>query len=172
MQLEQGRLARDVDIQKGIYLTLKQQFELAKIEEVQEASIVQVLDKPQVPLGPSNKNLKLSILLSGLVGIVLGILVGFVRNYLDNSDIDERKKLRRIKNFTKKKSKDFLMDHRVSGIVSVLLLVGLPFYLGHRSQNPTFFGMYSARLMLVNIVYVLTLLFSLGIFINLTRNKN
>ena len=34
LQLEQERLARDVEIQKGIYLTLKQQFELAKIEEV------------------------------------------------------------------------------------------------------------------------------------------
>ena len=28
---------RDVEIQKGIYLTLKQQYELVKIEEVQQA---------------------------------------------------------------------------------------------------------------------------------------
>ena len=75
LELEQGRLARDVEIQKGIYLTLKQQYELAKIEEVQEASIVQVLDKPQVPLGPTNKNLKRSVLLAGILGIGLGILV-------------------------------------------------------------------------------------------------
>ena len=47
LQLEQDRLERDVEIQKGIYLTLKQQYELAKIEEIQGASVVQVLDKPK-----------------------------------------------------------------------------------------------------------------------------
>ena len=58
MQLEQERLDRDVEIQKGVYLTLKQQLELAKIEEVQETSVVQILDRPQIALGPSNKKLK------------------------------------------------------------------------------------------------------------------
>ena len=102
LQLEQSRLGRDVEIQKGIYLTLKQQYELAKIEEVQETSIVQVLDKPQVPLGPDNKNLKLSVLLAGILGVGLGIAIGFIRAYVDNSDMDERKKLRRIKHLFKK----------------------------------------------------------------------
>ena len=35
--LEQERLSRDLDIQKNIFLTLKQQLELAKIEAVQES---------------------------------------------------------------------------------------------------------------------------------------
>ena len=105
LQLEQDRYGRDVEIQKGIYLTLKQQYELVKIEEVQETSIVQVLDKPQMPLGPTNKNLKLSVLLAGMFGIVLGIMIGFVRAYVHNSDMDERKKLRRVKHFFKKKAK-------------------------------------------------------------------
>ena len=48
LQLELERLAREVEVQKGIYLTLKQQFEMAKIEEVQETSIMRVLDKPRV----------------------------------------------------------------------------------------------------------------------------
>ena len=108
LELEQERLARDVEIQTGIYLTLKQQLELAKIEEVQEASIVQVLDNPQVPLSPSNKNLIRSILLAGILGIGLGIMLGFVRSYLDNSDMEERKKLRRIKHFINKKAKGIL----------------------------------------------------------------
>ena len=77
--------------------------ELAKIEEIQVASIVQVLDESQMPLGPSNKNLKLSVLLAGVLGVGLGILLGFVRSYVNNSDIDERRKLRRVRNFLKKK---------------------------------------------------------------------
>ena len=172
LMLEQGRLARDVEIQKGIYLTLKQQLELSKIEEIQESSIVQVLDKPQVPLGPSNIKLKMNVLLAGILGIGLGIMIGFVRAYADNSDMDERKKLRRVKHFFKKKTKDILLDRRIVGIVSVLLLIGLPFYLGHESKNPVFFGMYSAKLMLVNTFYVFALIFSISLFVYLTRKEN
>ena len=171
LQLEQGRLARNVEIQKGIYLTLKQQFELAKIEEVQEASIVQVLDRPQVPLGPSNKNLKLSVLLAGVLGVVLGIIIGFIRAYADNSDIDERKKLRRVKHLLKKKMKDIFIDRRIAGIVSGLMLVGLPLFLGYKSKSPIFFGMYSAKLMLVNTVYVFVLLSAIVLFFYLNKTS-
>ena len=171
LQLEQERLDRNVEVQKGIFLTLKQQLELAKIEEVQEASVVQILDKPQIALGPSNKNLKWSVLLAGILGLGLGIVLGFIRSYLDNNDMEERKKLRRVKHFFKKKTKDIILDRRVSGIVSVFLLIGLPFYLGHESKNPVFFDMYSPKLMLVNTVYVLMLIVSISLFIILSRKK-
>jgi uncharacterized protein involved in exopolysaccharide biosynthesis len=172
LQLEQEQLTRDVEVQKSVYLTLKQQLELAKIEEVQEASIVQILDKPQIPLGPSNKNIKLSVLLAVMLGIGLGIVLGFIRSYLNNSDIDERRKLRRVRNFIKKKGKDAILDHRMSIIVSILLIVGLPFYLGHKSQNPVYFGMYSPAMMFVNTVYILTLIASIILFFHLRRRKN
>jgi len=168
LQLEQGRFERDVEIQKGIYLTLKQQYELAKIEEVQEASIVQVLDTPQVPLGPTNIKLKMSVLLAGVLGIGLGIMLGFVRSYLDNSDMKERKKLRRVKHSFKKKIKELFKDRRIVGIVSGFMLIGLPLFLGTQSSNPVYFGLYSAKLMLVNTVYILIFLFSSGLFIRLT----
>ncbi|MBT6030095.1 MAG: hypothetical protein HOH13_07300 [Crocinitomicaceae bacterium] len=171
LQLELERLVRDLEIQKGIYLTLKQQLELAKIEEVQEASIVQILDKPQIALGPSNKNLILSVLFAGVFGVGLGILLGFVRSYLDNTDIAERKKLRRIKHFFKKKTKDIILDRRVTGIISVLLLIGLPFYLGYESKNPVFFGRYSTVLMLVITIYLITLIFSIGLFLYNSRKN-
>ena len=106
-----------------------------------------------------------------MLGIVLGILLGFVRSYINNSDIDERRKLRRVRNFMKKKGRDIVYDRRVSGIVSILLLFGLPYYLGHQSNNPVFFGMYSYKLMLVNTIYVLTLIASVSLFIHLTRKK-
>lgn len=169
LQLDQERMQRDVEVQKEIYLTLKQQQELAKIEEIQKISIVQVLDKPQVSLGPSNKNLKLSVIIAGILGVGLGILIGFIRSYADSSDMEERKKLRRIKHLFKKKTVEILKDRRISGIVSGIMLMGLPLFLGYESQNPVFFGMYSTKLMLVNIVYVLVLTFSVFLFILLTR---
>jgi uncharacterized protein involved in exopolysaccharide biosynthesis len=171
LRLEQGRLARDVEIQKGIYLTLKQQFELAKIEEIQGASIVQILDKPQVPLGPTNIKLKLSVMLAGVLGVGLGILLGLIRSYFNSSDMDERKKLRRIKHLFKKKIKDIFQDRRIAGIVSGLMLIGLPLFLGYESKNPVYFGLYSTKLMLVNTVYVLVLISAISLFIYLTRRN-
>jgi hypothetical protein len=130
-----------------------------------------VLDKPQIALEPSNKNLKLSVLLAAVLGFGLGVMLGFVRSYLDNNDMEERKKLRRIKHFINKKAKDIILDRRVSGIVSLLLIIGLPFYLGYESKNPVFFSMYSAKLMLVNTVYVFVLLSSITLFIYLTKTS-
>jgi uncharacterized protein involved in exopolysaccharide biosynthesis len=171
LQLEQERLTRDVEIQKGIFLTLKQQLELAKIEEVQESSIVQILDMPQMPLRPFNKNIKLSLLLGSILGIALGILFSFIRSYLEGSDKEERKKLRRLKYFLKKKSKDIFLDQRFIGIISLFLLIGLPFYLGHESKNPVYFDRYSPTFMLVNIIYIFTLFLSIGLFIYITKKK-
>ena len=172
LQLEQERLNRDVDIQKGIFLTLKQQLELANIEKIQNETIVQVLDEPQVPLTSSGGyDLKLSVLLAGVLGVGLGIILGFVRSYVNQGDIYDRRKLRRIRNFLKNKSKDIVLDRRVSGLVSVLLLIGLPYYLGHQSKNPVFFGMYSGKLMLVNTVYIITLIFLIGLYIYNSKKK-
>jgi uncharacterized protein involved in exopolysaccharide biosynthesis len=159
LKLNEERLTRNVEIQKGIFLTLKQELELAKIEEIQKSSIVQFLDQPQLPLGPFNKNIKLSLILSFIFGAGLGFVVAFLRAYFNNSDISERKKLRRVKNFVNKKSKDFIVDYRVSGIMSVVLMIGLPFYIGHRSADPVLFGMYSIKLFIINIIYVVILLF-------------
>lgn len=47
----------------------------------------------------------------------------------------------------------------------------LPFYLGHESKSPVYFGMYSERLLLVNIFYVITLIFSIGLFIYNLKKK-
>ena len=142
------------------------------IEKIQEETVVQILDEPQIPLGGSGKNLRVSVLLAVVLGLGIGIFLGFARSYLNHGDKDERKKLRRVKNFIKKKSKDLILDHRIVGIVGVMLLIGLPYYLGHTSNNPVYFGMYSPRLMLINTVYVLTLVTSITLFIYLTRKEN
>jgi hypothetical protein len=169
--LELNRLERNVDIQEGVFLTLKQQLELAKIEEVQETSVIQILDRPEIAPKQSNKNLIQSLVLSLIFGMGLGVLIGFIRSYLNNDDLVERKKLRRSKAFFKKKIIDLFKDHRVAGIVSGLMLIGLPLFLGTQSTSPVFFGMYSRMQMIVNTVFIITFLFSSGLFINLIRKK-
>jgi len=171
LQLDMDRLTREVEIQKAIFLTLKQQSELAKIEKVQVTSIVQVLDKPQIPLSPSNKNIVNSVFIACISGLLFGILLGFFRGYVNNSDKDERKKLRRMRNFIKKKSKDIILDRRILAIISVMLFFGLPYYLGHESKNAVFFDRYSPSFMIINTVYILILVIAVGLFIYLSLKK-
>ena len=158
-------------IQKGIYLTLKQQLELANIEKIQKESIVQVLDEPQFPLVGSRKNLITKVILGGVFGLGFGILLGFIRSYLNNSNIDERRKLRRVRNFVKKKSYDFVSDYRVYGITSLMFLIGLPYSLSYKSSHPVYFDMYSSAAMLLNIIYIIALIISSILFIYY-RRKN
>ena len=171
LQLSLDRIEREVEIQKGIFLTLKQQLELAKIEEVQQASILQVLDSPKKPIYPSNKKSLLNIILTSIFGgFGLGALFAFIRSYINNNNIDERRKLRKVKNYVKKKGKDIILDQRIAGIIGCLLIFGLPFYLGHESQTPVFFGRYSLFLMIFNSIYIIILIISIFTFFFL-RNK-
>ena len=138
---------------------------------MQETSVIQVLDGPQIPLFSAGVNLKLSVLIAGLLGLGSAIALGFIRSYFNSGDIDERRKFRRMKNFLKKKSKEVILDRRISGIVSILFILCSPFYLGHKSQSPVFFGRYSATLMLFNTVYILILLIFISVFIFVTFQK-
>jgi len=52
--LEENRISREVNVQTQIYITLKQESELAQIEEVENSSMFSILDSPSVPLARSN----------------------------------------------------------------------------------------------------------------------
>ena len=159
--LEQERFERDVEIQKGIFLTLKQQLELAKIEEVQEVNVVKVLDYPEVPLYRSNKNLKVKFVLSVIMGVGLGVFFGFVRSYINNNDINERRKIRKIKGFIKKKSKDVLFDYRITSISSFLFVIFTPYYI-------KYYTIFSPIL----IVYLIAMTMSIVLFLtSVIKNK-
>ena len=84
--LEQERLAREVQVIIGVFQTLKQENELAKIQEVEETPVVHILDPPEAPLERSSPKKKQSVILAGLLGIGLGVGLVFVREYWKNSE--------------------------------------------------------------------------------------
>jgi len=170
--LEQERLMRELDIQKGIYLTLKQQLEMNKIEEVQKASIIQVLDYPNLPLDPSNQKNKIYILLiSVIIGFSSGILISLIREYIEHSHPNTRRQLRSGKNLVLKKVKTLYTDSRITGIMSILLIIGLPFFLSHQSLEPKFFGKYSTKAIFINLFYILFLIRLLFLYISNRKIK-
>ena len=92
LMLEQERLERDLEVQKDVYLTLKQQLELAKIEEIEQVTVVQILDYPKIPLQRSNNNKAMALVSSAFVGVILGVIIGFLRSFFSYADKNERKK--------------------------------------------------------------------------------
>ena len=97
LQLQQQRLNREVTVLTGVFTTLKQQLETTKIEEVKESDYVIVLDPPEVPLRRSQPNKKLLVIMSGFLGLGLGIILAFAREFAANSGKEEKDKMSEAK---------------------------------------------------------------------------
>ena len=65
-----SRLEREVEAKKGVYLTLQQQLELARIEEVKKSPILHVLDYASVPINKSSPNRVIFVIISAFVGFI------------------------------------------------------------------------------------------------------
>ena len=83
MLLEEERLRTEMDVKKEIFSTLKQQFELAKIEAVDEGATVQILDSPVGPYEQSSPKILLSIFLSIIIGFGLSVVIAYVMDGLE-----------------------------------------------------------------------------------------
>lgn len=110
LMLEQERMQRNVNVQQGIFLTLKQQLELAKIEEVQKSSFVQILDYPSLPLDISNPIRVSSYILGGFAGLFLGLFIIFIFEYFSSRNPDELEKLKIAKKYF---TKDFIFLKKI-----------------------------------------------------------
>ena len=54
--------------------------------------------------------------------------------------LKKRKKLRKVKNYVRKKIISFTKDIRITGIFALMMIVCFPFYLSHQSIYPKYFG--------------------------------
>ncbi len=66
-----SQLNREVEVKKEVYLTLQQQLELARIEEVKQSPILHVLDYAVPPTRKSSPNRIAFLVLSGIFGFLL-----------------------------------------------------------------------------------------------------
>jgi uncharacterized protein involved in exopolysaccharide biosynthesis len=97
LQLEQQRFGREVTVLTGVFTTLKQQLETTKIEEVKESDYVVVLDLPEAPLKISKPNKRRMVILAGILGIGLGVVFAYVREFFANSEKEVKDKITEAK---------------------------------------------------------------------------
>ena len=97
LQLIQQRLEREVTVLTGVFTTLKQQLETTKIEEVKESEYVIILDPPEIPLIRSWPNKRFIVILVGFFGIVLGLGLVFIKEYIIRQIRIDSKKINNLK---------------------------------------------------------------------------
>ena len=82
MQVQE--MGREVDLQNSLYVTLKTQYEKAKIDEVERDDMVQLIDGPNIPSKLTRPRRGLSLTLALFFGIFLAIFtIYFKENLLE-----------------------------------------------------------------------------------------
>ena len=91
LEVELDRLKRNVKVQEEVFITLKKQLELAKIEEQEKTPVIQIIEKASVPLHKSNPKTKRNVMLAGFVSLFLFIGLAFILDYISNLTPDEER---------------------------------------------------------------------------------
>ena len=77
LRLEEDRLKREVGTHAQLYSTLKSQYELAQIEEVENSNMIDILDPPEAPLYKTGPKRRLIVTMSTFFGILFGFVIAF-----------------------------------------------------------------------------------------------
>jgi len=72
--LEEARLTRNVTINQEIYIQFEKQYELARIEELDDQTLIQIVKSAEVPVIRSRPKKKQIVIVAGMAGIFLGMV--------------------------------------------------------------------------------------------------
>ena len=75
--LEEQRLLRQVNLNQELYIQLKKQYELARIEEKNDQPLIEILKRPEIPIWRSKPKRKLIVMIGTMAGIVISIFISF-----------------------------------------------------------------------------------------------
>ena len=108
-RLEYMRLLREAKFNEYLYGLLQKQFEMAKLGEVKDAAVIQVIDEavpPQVRFKPKRTRM---VLLAAVLGFFLSIFAAFFLEFLENArrDPESAAKLDAFKKYAKITKDDF-----------------------------------------------------------------
>jgi uncharacterized protein involved in exopolysaccharide biosynthesis len=84
-ELRLARLERAVRVSENIYLLLLEKYQEARINEVMEFGDIRIIDKALAPDEPIKPNKKLNLVIGGILGLMLGVMMVFFLEYMDNT---------------------------------------------------------------------------------------
>ncbi len=82
---ERNRLERQVTLRQEVYQTLRREYEIARIEEVDDTPVLTVVDPPVIPAYPSSPRRTRMAIVAGVLGVLVGVGLAFLLQYLERS---------------------------------------------------------------------------------------
>jgi tyrosine-protein kinase Etk/Wzc len=79
LELALGRLMRNVEVNQQVYITLKQQYELAKIDELKEKPIINILDKGEAQTLRDKPQRTVITILGFIIGFMMSIVLIYIK---------------------------------------------------------------------------------------------
>ena len=70
---------REAEAKQQVYVTLQQQLELARINEVRQTPIINILDEAKAPINKSRPNRTLILILSIFSGFLVGASISIIK---------------------------------------------------------------------------------------------
>ena len=84
VMLEEARLARRASLNQEIYIQFQKQFELAKIEEMDDQSLLQIVQNAEIPIQRIKPKRKQIIVIAFVCGIFAGTILVLFLNMVGN----------------------------------------------------------------------------------------
>ena len=86
LQLQRGRLMRNMEVNQQVYITLRQQYEMARINELKETPVINILDLAEPPSEKSKPRSIFILFISLLTGFSLAAFFLILKNELKIKD--------------------------------------------------------------------------------------
>ena len=84
--LQEERLKQELVLQRSLMVTLKSQFEKAKIEEVEKAAMIQVIDEPFIPWEHDSPKRGIILIITTFLSFFTGIILVYSKEFLFEMD--------------------------------------------------------------------------------------
>jgi uncharacterized protein involved in exopolysaccharide biosynthesis len=82
---DEGRLRRQVEIRQEVYLTLRREYETARIEEVNDTPVITVIDRATPPQEKSKPKRRLLVVVAFMLGGIVGVFWAAGGEYFDRA---------------------------------------------------------------------------------------
>jgi len=84
-ELYLARLERAIKVSESTYIILLEKYQEARINEAMELGDIRIIDEARIPEDPIKPNKKLNLAIGGILGLMLGVMLTFFMEYMDNT---------------------------------------------------------------------------------------
>jgi uncharacterized protein involved in exopolysaccharide biosynthesis len=89
LEAERDRFRRNVTVQEEVFITLKKQLELAKIEEQEKKPSIEIIEQAFPPLKPSRPSAKKNVMIAGVLSLFFFSFLAIGLDWIQKIDLNK-----------------------------------------------------------------------------------